>query len=245
MAVPISQPAETFRFDITIESRQVKDVVRVILHTICFQRVFGTIRPSTIDLFGLTFPAVQEADVEKLVDDNASLLARELETSQKRELVVKLLHPPSSVSAAAPSNASQEPSPLRASSSLKSWVPSRTISGYPYAWLAHAFSGGVGQAGGAGIGDIGEHAPNTSEASKITDRESAEKDIFEEWRVVIRVVQARGERDRTRLSSSTASQLSTFLESVIEFVDEKKTHIPAIVSADLCPFPIKIESQSG
>ncbi|EPQ26933.1 uncharacterized protein PFL1_05567 [Pseudozyma flocculosa PF-1] len=264
-------PLETFQFELTVEPRNLRDVVRTVLHSICFHRVFGTVRPKTIDLFGMTFPAVHEAEIERMVEDQTAAFCRQVEAKacKRVDLFVYLLHPatagqrqPTSTAgqstAADPADqqrqeahASSSSSPVSAASkSLKSWATSKTMSGYPYTWLAHAFSGGSGQAAEAGAetaradGDGYATAKHQHQQQDAAEREKMrlERQSFETWRIRFEVVSARSERERLRLQSTTAGQMAEFLDSLLVFVDEKKAHIPAIISADLCPFPIEIQS---
>lgn len=58
MATMTSNPSsqrESFRFDLTVERTNARDALRVILHSILFQRSFGSVRPRSIDLLDLTF----------------------------------------------------------------------------------------------------------------------------------------------------------------------------------------------
>ncbi|KAN0065165.1 hypothetical protein ACQY0O_001662 [Thecaphora frezii] len=276
MAAPSSSanvgaPVEAFQFELTVERRNLRDVVRTVLHAICFHRVFGTVRPRTIELFGMTFPAVQESEIDRMVEENAASFCQQIESrsSKRGDLLVFLLNPAStgqrtaanhttsssSSSEAAPKSTAEEShtpsSPVSAASkSLKSWASSKTMSGYPYSWLAQAFSGGVGQVGGSHVPQSElEDAKAASAAAAKQKQEQAEKErlrlerqSFETWRIRFDVVTARSERERIRLQSTTAMGMADFLDSLLQFVDEKKAHIPAIISADLCPFPIEIQS---
>jgi autophagy-related protein 101 len=51
------------------------------LHTIFFHRFFPSIRPRTRDILGLTLPFVEDVELETLIDQRTSTLARQLDTS--------------------------------------------------------------------------------------------------------------------------------------------------------------------
>ena len=47
-----------FRHSLAVELRHVEQAAQVVLHTICFHRLLGTVRPAYIDAFGMTFVSV-------------------------------------------------------------------------------------------------------------------------------------------------------------------------------------------
>jgi len=57
----------------------VKEAVKATLHTIFFHRYFIPITPLSRDLLDLTFPYVQDNDLETLIDQRATSLARAVE----------------------------------------------------------------------------------------------------------------------------------------------------------------------
>lgn len=141
-----------------------------------------------------------------MVEEKTANLCRQIESKacKRAELLLYLLHPSTSSappksgsprpdSGAFASSSSTSPSVGGAGSSLKSWASSKTVGSYPYAWIAHAFSGGVGQAGGS-------LPPSSDEQGEVMARElekeraRIERQAFEVWTVRFQVVQARSER---------------------------------------------------
>ncbi|EON66617.1 hypothetical protein W97_05863 [Coniosporium apollinis CBS 100218] len=61
----------------------VKDIIKgtSILHTIFFHRYFTPISPLTRDLLDLTLPAIDDVDLETLIDQRATALVRAIDTS--------------------------------------------------------------------------------------------------------------------------------------------------------------------
>ncbi|KAF2715318.1 DUF1649-domain-containing protein [Pleomassaria siparia CBS 279.74] len=62
----------------------VKDVVKAILHTIFFHRYFTSISPLTRDLLDLTLPAIDDVDLETLIDQRTIALVRAIESTHQQ-----------------------------------------------------------------------------------------------------------------------------------------------------------------
>ncbi|KAF2200854.1 DUF1649-domain-containing protein [Delitschia confertaspora ATCC 74209] len=61
-----------------------KDVVKAILHTIFFHRYFSSISPLTRDLLDLTLPAIDDVDLETLIDQRTNQLIRAIESTHQQ-----------------------------------------------------------------------------------------------------------------------------------------------------------------
>ncbi|CAI6334041.1 unnamed protein product [Periconia digitata] len=68
-----------YHIDIFADLACVKDVVKAILHTIFFHRYFTSILPLTRDLLDLTLPAIDDVDLETLIDQRTMALMRAIE----------------------------------------------------------------------------------------------------------------------------------------------------------------------
>lgn len=55
-----------------------------ILHTIFFHRYFSSISPLTRDLLDLTLPAIDDVDLETLIDQRAGALVRAIESAHQQ-----------------------------------------------------------------------------------------------------------------------------------------------------------------
>jgi autophagy-related protein 101 len=56
------------------------DILPALLHTIFFHRLFPPLAPLTRDLLDLTLPAIDDVDLETLIDQRATALVRAVET---------------------------------------------------------------------------------------------------------------------------------------------------------------------
>lgn len=248
---------ETFDCEIQTDATHLQQAVKIVLQSICFHRLFGTIKPATYKAFGLTFPTVGEAEVDQLVQDKALLACHQLQTSatDRVELVVLFLHPSagldskiggSSPAAASASASGMATTAANAASSLRAWASPRN---YPYSWLAHAFSGGAGQAGGGStVPPVSPSHARTASAD-VSDIAAQEEyaalsaKAFEQWSICfILAPQSVASHELTRPSTRelTAYSMARFMDKLLTFVEQRKSHIPAITSADLCPFPLRI-----
>ncbi|EER27231.1 hypothetical protein D8B26_005782 [Coccidioides posadasii str. Silveira] len=63
--------------DVFADPASVKDVLKGILHTIFFHRYFPCVRPDTFDVLDLTLPAVDDVEVETLIDSRINTLIRQ------------------------------------------------------------------------------------------------------------------------------------------------------------------------
>lgn len=72
------QRTPDYTLDIFADPTFAKDIVKAVLHTIFFHRYFTPIVPLSRDLLDLTLPAIDDVDLETLIDQRASALVREL-----------------------------------------------------------------------------------------------------------------------------------------------------------------------
>ncbi|KDQ08910.1 hypothetical protein BOTBODRAFT_138259 [Botryobasidium botryosum FD-172 SS1] len=81
--------AHPIHVDVTIERSKTKEVLRALLHAILFHRLFGTIKPTTIEISEVTFPAVSDSDIERLVVQKVDTFFRALEDQPSGENGIK------------------------------------------------------------------------------------------------------------------------------------------------------------
>ncbi|PWN91229.1 hypothetical protein FA10DRAFT_265100 [Acaromyces ingoldii] len=245
----------SFAFD-RIETALLPDVARAVLHTILFQRALGHVRPASVVVLEREFPCVRDAGVERVVEEKVEELARLVETRGKVRVAV--LQTPLSASRAAASTTQstqqsqqqqQHPPATSAGAGTATATADKQATartgGYPYAWITHAWSGGIT---GTTVHRPEEsavappHSPSPDPTSPAApSRASTTEAEFEEWAVTFTLVSAQTERERNRLHRATSSQLADFVRQLIRFTDEKRLHIPSITTNDLEPFPIKID----
>ncbi|KAF2093883.1 DUF1649-domain-containing protein [Rhizodiscina lignyota] len=72
------QRTPDYTLDIFADPTFAKDIIKAVLHTIFFHRYFTPIVPVSRDLLDLTLPAIDDVDLETLIDQRASALVREL-----------------------------------------------------------------------------------------------------------------------------------------------------------------------
>lgn len=76
--------SEVFSIDVTVEERQLKEVLSSFLHTIIFHRAFGQIKGEEVecDYIGISYVRYQDARVVRLVEDKAEHFAKSLATKK-------------------------------------------------------------------------------------------------------------------------------------------------------------------
>lgn len=67
-----------YTLDLFVDPTSAKDITKAILHTIFFHRYFTPITPIARDLLDLTLPAIDDVDLETLIDQRATQLVRDL-----------------------------------------------------------------------------------------------------------------------------------------------------------------------
>lgn len=75
-----SQPPRppTYTLDLFADPTFAKDIVKAVLHTIFFHRYFTPIVPLYRDLLDLTYPAIDDVNLETLIEQRADSLIQEL-----------------------------------------------------------------------------------------------------------------------------------------------------------------------
>ncbi|RMZ70963.1 DUF1649 domain [Pyrenophora seminiperda CCB06] len=72
-----------YNLEIFADAACVKDVVKAILHTIFFHRYFTSISPLTRDLLDLTLPAIDDVDLETLIEQKTFALVRAIDSTHQ------------------------------------------------------------------------------------------------------------------------------------------------------------------
>ncbi|KAJ6092811.1 Autophagy-related protein 1010 [Penicillium sp. IBT 16267x] len=73
---PRKTPPEYF-LEIFADTTTVRDVLKGVLNLIFFHRYFPSIRPVTFDVLDFTLPAINDADLETLIESRVSALVRQ------------------------------------------------------------------------------------------------------------------------------------------------------------------------
>lgn len=233
----------------TSNTAQLRQAVILVLHSILFHRVYGTLKPASVLYLYTEFPIVPDRSVVQTVRGKADEVVKRVLSSAaatagaSAELVVSLYDP-----AAA--------SPLRQAGASPQRPDAGAGGAYRYGWLAQAFAGGIGgpsveQQGGAAQSEGSVASPVVPDLGsfKSVDERS---EPFETWRISFQLVKTRRRRTLVRAGAEeeldavagadaqVEEQLVEFLEQMLRFVDEHRDHVPALPSSDLCPFPIVI-----
>ncbi|ORX95334.1 DUF1649-domain-containing protein [Basidiobolus meristosporus CBS 931.73] len=75
---------EVFNFDLTVERLLLKDVLRAVLHSILFHRVFGNVRPREVDFMDLTYVAIEDAGIDKAVEEKIPAFLKTIDASRNQ-----------------------------------------------------------------------------------------------------------------------------------------------------------------
>ncbi|KAI0370122.1 DUF1649-domain-containing protein [Pilatotrama ljubarskyi] len=75
----------TITIDLVLDRLQTKEVLRAVLHSILFHRLFGTVKPRTFEVLDVTMPGVDDEEIMHLVEDKVDAFWRGIEgDSNKR-----------------------------------------------------------------------------------------------------------------------------------------------------------------
>ncbi|KAL5519650.1 hypothetical protein ACEPAH_1333 [Sanghuangporus vaninii] len=70
--------------DLVLDRLTTKDVLRALLHAILFHRLFGTIKPQTMEVLDVTVPGVKDAQVEMLIDEKVDAFWKGVENGTNK-----------------------------------------------------------------------------------------------------------------------------------------------------------------
>ncbi|KAL4890472.1 DUF1649-domain-containing protein [Aspergillus ambiguus] len=73
---PRKTPPEYF-LEVFADTTSVRDVLKGVLNLIFFHRYFPSIRPSTFDVLDFTLPAINDVDLDTLIDSRINALVRQ------------------------------------------------------------------------------------------------------------------------------------------------------------------------
>ncbi|TDL19377.1 DUF1649-domain-containing protein [Rickenella mellea] len=80
----------TITIDLVLDRLTTKEVLRAVLHAILFHRLFGTIKPKTIEVLDVTMPGVKDPKAEELVNEKVDAFWKGIEggTSKSGQIFV-------------------------------------------------------------------------------------------------------------------------------------------------------------
>ncbi|RDX44279.1 hypothetical protein OH76DRAFT_1458057 [Lentinus brumalis] len=80
----------TITIDLVLDRLQTKEVLRAVLHSILFHRLFGTVKPKTFEVVDVTMPGVDDEEIRQLVEDKVDAFWKGIEgdASKRGQIVV-------------------------------------------------------------------------------------------------------------------------------------------------------------
>ncbi|KAF4578273.1 hypothetical protein EYR40_001566 [Pleurotus pulmonarius] len=70
--------------DLILDRQTARDVLNGILHAILFHRLFGTIKPKTLEVLDVTMPGVSDPETEQLVADKVAAFWKGIENGASK-----------------------------------------------------------------------------------------------------------------------------------------------------------------
>ncbi|KAI0034424.1 autophagy-related protein [Vararia minispora EC-137] len=74
----------TITIDIVLDRLNTREVLRALLHSILFHRLFGTIKPQTFEILDVTMPGVSDPEMERLVEDKVAAFWKAMENGANK-----------------------------------------------------------------------------------------------------------------------------------------------------------------
>ncbi|SPO26519.1 uncharacterized protein UTRI_04108 [Ustilago trichophora] len=250
------------------EPHQLQQAAYVALHTICFHRFLGTLRPASISAFGLTFlltrfasvhmvgfwiweqqPAIADTEIDQLLQQRSTQLFALLSTSPAPksavEIVIYFLRPSSS-KPSSPSAARSETKIQDTATQTNSKTAARTETPPSGASSLRAWASSrnlqyawLAQAFSSGAGQAAAILPSTPETALHEDLEA---EAFERWNVVFNLL---GTDVLASKRIGLKQGMAHFVDKVLQFVQANKAHLPPFSGAELVTFPVRIVVRAG
>ncbi|EJC98550.1 DUF1649-domain-containing protein [Fomitiporia mediterranea MF3/22] len=70
--------------DLILDRLSTKDALKALLHSILFHRLFGTIKPQTIEVLDVTMPGVKDMQTEMLIDEKVDAFWKGVESGANK-----------------------------------------------------------------------------------------------------------------------------------------------------------------
>jgi hypothetical protein len=77
--VHIADPYVHHRTPQVVDRPNAQEVLRATLHAVLFHRLFGLVKPRTVDVLDVTMPGVEDANIERTVSEKVGALWRAVE----------------------------------------------------------------------------------------------------------------------------------------------------------------------
>ncbi|KII87805.1 hypothetical protein PLICRDRAFT_54849 [Plicaturopsis crispa FD-325 SS-3] len=69
----------TVTIDVILDRHSAKDVLRAVLHSILFHRLFGTVKPQVFEVLDVDMPGVDDPEMEQLVNEKVNVFWKGIE----------------------------------------------------------------------------------------------------------------------------------------------------------------------
>lgn len=200
------------------------------LHTICFVRMLGLLKPDIQTIKGISMPYVDDvatqARIARAACDMFSALDQKMGKQRSTvcvDVVVgwhRLLAPRTETDTQPTRTASPEPGSMH-----------YAVFDSPYTWLASALAGGR----------TTTHLETRDErsAQRLLPRDasldSRATDVFEQWVLSLHI---HYDQDDMKLPEA----LTDFVVAAVSFANEHQDKLPAVTDTALCPFPFTMNS---
>jgi len=79
-----SNPYPTVTIDVVLDRQTAKEVLRGVLHSILFHRLFGTVVPQTFEVLDVTMPGVSDVEMERLIEEKVNAFWKGIESGTNR-----------------------------------------------------------------------------------------------------------------------------------------------------------------
>ncbi|KAG8869237.1 hypothetical protein FRC20_001912 [Serendipita sp. 405] len=232
-------------FDLVVDRQTARDALRALLHSIFFHRLFGVVKPTTIDCLDVTVPAVKDAETEALVDETVDRFLRALNAATNTSATTTPTNPPTHAASTAANVAT-----TTISTATHAMATVGATTGAAMAALARggvpAFIGG----GGGGNNAVAATTPTTAGAGNGNgngngngkkDGEIEEEIPWETWTIKVTLDQPQSTQDREILQDALATSLSKAVMAMVDYTVSERGRgaIPVISTATgISPFPI-------
>ncbi|KAG8769334.1 hypothetical protein FRC16_006739 [Serendipita sp. 398] len=250
-------------FDLVVDRQTARDALRALLHSIFFHRLFGVVKPTTIDCLDVTVPAVKDAETEALVDETVDRFLRALNAATNTSATTTPTNPPTHAASTAANVAT-----TTISTATHAMATVGATTGAAMAALARggvpAFIGGGGgnnavaattpTTAGAGNGngngngngkkdgEIEVHFAEKKQKKATWFNSGGEAKIpWETWTIKVTLDQPQSTQDREILQDALATSLSKAVMAMVDYTVSERGRgaIPVISTATgISPFPI-------
>ncbi|KAF2457168.1 autophagy-related protein [Lineolata rhizophorae] len=237
----------------------VKDIIKGILHTIFFHRYFTPISPLTRDLLDTTLPAIDDVDLETLIEARASALVRSLESPSTTAAPTTTTNNTNNRSASPAVNAggggggaaAAAPAMAKSSSPASTSPAAHLAYGQHHHHHQRQLGYGVGvaplggpQRGSTGAGGRGQLCVQFFEKrrrkSYFSFGKGEDEVCWESWTIDVTLANPRTDADRVKVRRAMEKSLQKCALKILNIVNRDKDHIPPITTPDSNPFPYHI-----